>query len=324
MRQLAEGVDYETRMWLMRNGTVAIGWTEDQDGHPRDVYTVNNNTTNQSLRDAADRLHLDRWTPNPRATGRGHVGAPTDAEQLLLEGEDAYNSTLYAMVVSRGLCVDCTDAVDNKDGEKIPAIVERIAPTGADIEIQKKLSKIQDLYDRVKNEIDRMEGDHKAQKDLYDHNIFGFWTNRLFNKEPPELIIWVRPIPYLAAARRAIRQGQPASALRAVLQARRALTICARQYLTWREGIDGAGTKMQIAIGVVAAAAVIAFVAPTVLGAGAVEGSAEASQVVRIAEIVENADQVLARVETISSEAELMHEAALEVEMEMFQLLGPL
>lgn len=123
MLKLMEKVDPTTRATLIRNKTVAIGLVEEVDapGIPRYVYTVNQNWTNASLEKAVSDLNLTRWNPTPAVEGRGAVGAPGDAEQLLLEA-DPKQWRILGMAVSREVCGDCKLAIETSEHGKITVI----------------------------------------------------------------------------------------------------------------------------------------------------------------------------------------------------------
>jgi hypothetical protein len=92
--------------------TVALGLVEDSDGARYLVWTANRNWTNRaSLEVAARRLNVARWTAAPRAVGRGAVGAPGDAEQILIEAAEANSMRVIAIVPSRAACPDCASAI---------------------------------------------------------------------------------------------------------------------------------------------------------------------------------------------------------------------
>ena len=118
--QLYTKLSPKARYRLNRNITIAIGVvTEKSDkaaNDPRFVYTLSGNASSKDIDAAADELGLFRWKPTARAEGRGAVGAPNDAEQLLTEGAEDFD--IWAVGVNRRLCPDC--AMHMKDAE-IPA-----------------------------------------------------------------------------------------------------------------------------------------------------------------------------------------------------------
>ena len=112
----------KARYRLNRNITIAIGIvTEKSDkeaNEPRFVYTLSGNASSKDIDAAADELGLTRWKPSARAPGRGAVGAPNDAEQLLTEGAETNHFDVWAVGVNRRFCPDC--AVHMKEAE-VPA-----------------------------------------------------------------------------------------------------------------------------------------------------------------------------------------------------------
>jgi hypothetical protein len=120
--QLYAKLSPKARYRLNRNITIAIGIvTEKSDkeaNEPRFVYTLSGNASSKEIDAAADELGLTRWKPSARAEGRGAVGSPNDAEQLLTEGAEANHFDVWAAGVNRRFCPDC--AVHMKDAE-VPA-----------------------------------------------------------------------------------------------------------------------------------------------------------------------------------------------------------
>jgi hypothetical protein len=96
--------------------TVAVGLVEDAQGHQPLVYTVNGNWSNKNLEARAQELGIARWQPRARASGRGDVGAPEDAEQLLIELANANGFRIRIVAPSRPACGDCQLAVEAEGG----------------------------------------------------------------------------------------------------------------------------------------------------------------------------------------------------------------
>ncbi len=120
VRQLMDLVDDKTKVRILRNDTVAVGLVVDSDGDLTTVYTVAQNRTYPSLRAAADKLGVTRWTATPRAEGRGEVGAPGDAEQLMFEAADANDFRVAGMAVTRSVCADCAEATKSAAKGGVP------------------------------------------------------------------------------------------------------------------------------------------------------------------------------------------------------------
>ena len=109
--QLYSKLSPQVRYRLYRNITIAIGVvTEESDkeaNSPLWVYTLAGNASSKEIDAAAEELGLTRWKPSPRTQGRGAVGAPNDAEQLLTEGAEANHLDVWAVGVNRKVCGDC-------------------------------------------------------------------------------------------------------------------------------------------------------------------------------------------------------------------------
>lgn len=120
--QLYAKLSPKARYRLYRNITIAIGVvTEKSDkeaNEPSYVYTLSGNASSKEIDAAADQLGLTRLKPSARTEGRGAVGAPNDAEQLLTEGAETNHFAVWAVGVNRRLCADC--AVHMGDAE-VPA-----------------------------------------------------------------------------------------------------------------------------------------------------------------------------------------------------------
>ena len=117
--QLYAKLSPKARYRLYRNITIAIGVvTEESDteaNEPRFVYVLSGNASSKDIDAAAEELGLTRLRPLARAPGRGEVGAPNDAEQLLTEGAEAGHFDVWAAGVNRRLCPDC--AIHMQDAE---------------------------------------------------------------------------------------------------------------------------------------------------------------------------------------------------------------
>jgi hypothetical protein len=121
MKQLLKALTPSTRTTVNKK-TIAIGLVEaeDQNGVAFQtlVWVVSGNWTNAELAEQALQLGIQRWervTPREAAKrekgDKGEKGAPEDAEQLLIEGQDQFDMTLLGMAVSREPCVDCQEAL---------------------------------------------------------------------------------------------------------------------------------------------------------------------------------------------------------------------
>jgi hypothetical protein len=149
---------------------------------------------------------------------------------------------------------------------------------------------IRDQLDRVQNQLDLISGEHKAQKDIIQGSpsitgFIGFWTNRLFNSDPPELVIWDPTAAAVARARRALREDDLGEALAATLRAQGELSRAAAVYFRWKDGIEAAGTRMKILIGAVAATLILAAIAGFALAAAAPAEQAGAGAAASVQEL---------------------------------------
>jgi hypothetical protein len=169
-------------------------------------------------------------------------------------------------------------------------------------------SKIAAAIDSISATADQLSGEHRLQADVMfkDTSMIGFagfWTNRLFNIDVPPTMIWNPTFGAVASARRMIREGDAASAFREMLRARAELIRAAIVYRRWKDGIEGAGTKMQILIGAVAVtlvvAAVAAFVAtPAVAAASGAGATATATTEATVA--IQNLTRLVSQSEAIA------------------------
>jgi hypothetical protein len=128
MEELLNSLDAKTRNSMTRNKTIVIGLVVDEDGDPTMVYTVSNNWTNKNLRDNAEKMGITRWESTGRAEGRGLIGAPGDAEQLMIEAADENRFKVSGMAVSRTVCLDCQEEIHAYEHGPI-SVVEVKNPT---------------------------------------------------------------------------------------------------------------------------------------------------------------------------------------------------
>ena len=122
VRAMMDGLDPKTRERILSRDTVAVGLVVDPDGDPTLVYTVAGNRTYPELRKQANKLGIVRWEAEPRAKGRGDVGAPGDAEQLMFEAADANSFRVAGMAVTRAVCADCKEAVKAEQKGGVPVV----------------------------------------------------------------------------------------------------------------------------------------------------------------------------------------------------------
>lgn len=182
---------------------------------------------------------------------------------------------------------------------------------------RKAFQSVADLIDSVKKQIEVNSGEHEAQIKLITTvdtssaagvgktliGMAGFATNKLFNTLPPDTGIWNQATSTALFAQRLLREGKLTDAMAAAVDARFEFLLALKKFVDWKSGLVGdantmgAGTKMQIAIGVTAVAIALAAVGATV-GTTAAVGSAEATTVTRIAATVAAAEQKFRIAET--------------------------
>jgi hypothetical protein len=193
-------------------------------------------------------------------------------------------------------------------------------------ETAEAIKKLTALKETLANEVEASESEHKAQTNLITKpsyvGFWGFWTNRLFNKEVPPLSIWDHAHTYLIRADNSLKANNLEMAVRNIVKARRFYWLASKEYVAWKDGLPGAAVKMQAAIGIAAVAAVVAFVAPTVVasaarGATGASSSLAATQqtTARIVVAMKTADTTMLAAEAIMAEAEIIAAAELEAEM---------
>jgi hypothetical protein len=160
-----------------------------------------------------------------------------------------------------------------------------------------------DTIDALARQADQTSGEQKAQRDIITGSsgdftgFFGYWTNHLFNEDIPLQTIWLEAYGEIALARSTLTEGKLVDSAKAIVRARSALLKASGIYYRWKYGIDGAGTKMQIAIGAVAVTLIFAAAAATVASAGA-GGATALATVEELTSLVGRADTLLVRVVT--------------------------
>ena len=332
MTQLGKLVDAKTRQTLIMYKTVAIGLVVDNDGDPTTVYSTSGDWTNQSLRTAMEKLGIQRCEPGGGKRARGKGGAPGDAEQLLLEAAETNNFSVKAMAVSQGICLDCQEAIKNNEGETIMVRVVRIAKDGEkSADSGKALGELQDYFERLTNALNSSHSEHVAEARLITDPSFsgfaGYWTNRLFNRDIPGIIIWNKAFVSMARAEACLKRKKLAEALSHLLEARIHYLAALKNYTNWKSGVEGAGVKMQVAIGAVAVVTVVLVTGPAIvaaLGEAGGEASEAAETLDKIRVVTEQADKVFEAVdaaEEAASVEEIERMAEIERDMELVQSL---
>ncbi|NJM53322.1 MAG: hypothetical protein HC846_07950, partial [Blastocatellia bacterium] len=126
------------------------------------------------------------------------------------------------------------------------------------------LKELADSRDRLYHEYQLYSNEHQTQLDLANKSFAGFVTNAVFNSKKPEMVIWNNAYARLLAAKRHIENGEVYKAQAELILARLWYLYALNQYITWKDEIEVAGKKMEIAIGVTAAILIIAAVGATI------------------------------------------------------------
>ncbi|MEV1319944.1 hypothetical protein AB0J14_28135 [Micromonospora arborensis] len=341
LRRLYETLNPASLAVLRMFKTLAIGMVVEK-SHPevgRLVWTASGNWNDPAVVAALDALNVQRANPGGSRSPRGAVGAPGDAEQRMLEDAEGGEFVVKTMAVSRPLCGDCQAAVAayaQENGQVLVGVV--VPPVGSAVHAARATAALLNEIAVLRNRIDLDAGEHQVQWDLmFTPSVTGFvgyWANRLFNRDIPPTHIWINAFGAALAANSAARAGNVLGAFAALVRARRHYLLARKQYMTWKEGVEGAGRDAQIAIWVVAVAAVAAVVAPgavaaaadalgvgTAAGATAAEAGSEAAteqMAVRIASTIAQADATMAAAEAVATAEEAAAEAELLQEMELW------
>jgi ribonuclease len=196
------------------------------------------------------------------------------------------------------------------------------------------LAKLDDYRQRLQNQVNQSSVEDKAQQAILTNTdslagaavgFAGFVTNSLFNTPIPDLVIWNNAQARLDSALKAIQNRNVKTATKQLFFARAHYLAALRKFETWKGGIEAAGMKMQVAIGVTAVvligAAVGAFAATAVAADNAAIATAAEQTVVRVAATVQRADVVIRIAEATSLEQEAAAERELELAMEEFMRL---
>lgn len=157
------------------------------------------------------------------------------------------------------------------------------------------------MLDSIQSQTDLLSGEHKAQAAIIQTpsvvGFIGFWTNRLFNTDVPPLDIWNPAFQSLTTANRMLRDGDLAQATAMAAQARGNLLKATVVYRRWKDGIELAGAKMQLTIGVVAVALIVAAVGAYAAGLAAATSGADATAAAgSLADLVAKGDGLALRV----------------------------
>jgi hypothetical protein len=124
LTQLYEKIPRRDRIWLKHDSTIAIGMAT-VDGEVRLVYTTANNRGRAEFHGAAEQLGLHRWRYDSGVKGRGAVGAPNDAEQLMRGFAEDNHAVLHGVVLNRRMCKDCATVLPAYGGGRLRIAVVR-------------------------------------------------------------------------------------------------------------------------------------------------------------------------------------------------------
>ena len=167
------------------------------------------------------------------------------------------------------------------------------------------IAAMSDVISRIEANANTTSGEHKIQQELVTGaqgnftGFWGYWTNHLFNSDVPPLAIWNQCFAEIAHARSTLKEGKFAESGRTIVRARAELLKATGVYYRWKSGIDGAGVKMQAAIGAVAVTLIFAAVAATVAAAGTAGAAAAGAEGASATTSIEAATSALTKADTI-------------------------
>ncbi len=196
------------------------------------------------------------------------------------------------------VCTSATDYAAWPTGLVLYEVLQK------DQQAENALKQLADAWQRLYNLYSLNSSDHQTQFDLYNNNFFGFWTNRLFNKEPPPPLIWTNCYGRLLTTKQLIAQQNIQKATAELNIARLYYLWAFKKYSSWKDGIEAAAGKMQIAIGATALVLVVTAAAVFAAGAGAstaaVAGATDTGQMtlVRVVALCADADKAIAAAQT--------------------------
>jgi hypothetical protein len=183
------------------------------------------------------------------------------------------------------------------------------------------LKQLTENYERLKSLYELYSTEHQVQLNLSNESFAGFVTNAVFNSDKPQTVIWNNAFARLLAVKRHLKNRDVAKATAEMMIARLWYLYAMNKYSVWKDGIEGAGKKMQIAIGVTAAlivvAAGVAYLAtPAAAGAaatGTTSATAAQQTLARIAASCTEAERVFRIADAATKEAQIL-EKIYEVE----------
>jgi Domain of unknown function (DUF4157) len=196
------------------------------------------------------------------------------------------------------VCTAATDYAAWPSGLILYEVLQKDQPA------ENALKQLIDAWQRLYNLYSANSSDHQTQFDLYNHNVFGFWSNRLFNKEPPAPLIWNNCYGRLLATKSLIAQQNIQKATAELAIARLYYLWAYKKYMSWKDGIEAAAGKMQIAIGVTALVLVFTAAAVYAAAAGAGAGATTATAA------TDTGQMTLVRVSALCAQADKAIQAA--------------
>ena len=105
------------------------------------VYSVSGNKNLKALQTAAEELGIMYVDAEPRVKGRGEVGSPGDAEQILMDATEANSLKIRGPIVaSRKVCPDCVAAGEAEGRELVAEKVTRSEPKSASANLPRRPS----------------------------------------------------------------------------------------------------------------------------------------------------------------------------------------
>jgi len=170
-----------------------------------------------------------------------------------------------------------------------------------DAQKAKLVTAMNNLVEAITRQMNTVSGEHKLEAGLLTGSqgnfsgFWGYWTNHLFNTDVPPLAIWNQCFAEVAHARSALREGKFGESGKSIIRARSELLKASGVYYRWKNGIAGAGTKMQATIAVVAVALMLS--AAGAYAASAAEPTA-VTAVNKVGALIDTADSVLSDVVT--------------------------
>ena len=249
----------------------------------------------------------------PKSLAQTPTSGNTDARILKLAPGTVVRAEIIELYVRRGKAGAFEIETIPKD--RVQSYLEnKVAENETLKQLAENQQKLYNLYELYSTE-------HQVQLNLSNESFAGLVTNAVFNSNKPDTGIWNNAYARLLAAKRHIKNRDAAKASVEMMLARLWYLYALNKYSIWKDGIEGAGKKMQIAIGVTAAllvvAAVGAYIAtPAAAGAaatGTTGATATQQTLTRIAASCAEAERVFRIADAATKEAQIL-EKIYEVE----------